>query len=259
MKKVFIAHSSADKEFVDDLADNLRHNGVQVWYDKFNMRIGDSLRDKIGDGIEGSDFMIVVLSPNSINSRWVKDELNAGLAKTFESQSVFVLPLFLSGDNELLPVFLRDKLYADFRKDYHDGFQQLLDSIFEKKQPQIKFISKQSSKMWQEVLISLPEGTKYAFCEFVSNIDERGVAFVEYSCSTSGAYEAELEMYPRVVEYDSLKLYGLVTSTLSMWKLHGRPKVYRLAGELTQLGYLIAKELGYSNIKQVELRLLPER
>jgi hypothetical protein len=40
MSRVFIAHSSLDKDFVDDLADNLRHNRVEVWYDKWEMRVG---------------------------------------------------------------------------------------------------------------------------------------------------------------------------------------------------------------------------
>jgi hypothetical protein len=260
MKKVFISHSSLDKDFIDELADNLRHNGIHVWYSKWNMRVGDSLREKISEGIEGSDFMVVVLSPNSIHSSWVKDELNAGLAKSLESQSVFVLPLFLAGEDNSLPVFLKDKLCADFRKDYNDGFRQLLEVISGQKHPEVKFISKRSSKVWQEVLNDLPARTKYALHSFTSSIeDSAGTAFIEYTLNISGAYEADLEMWPTVDSYDSLKLYGLVTSTVSMWNLHSRPKVYRLAGKLTRLGYLIAKELGYSGIAQVNFQFLPER
>ncbi|PCJ82777.1 MAG: molecular chaperone Tir, partial [Flavobacteriales bacterium] len=106
--KVFIAHSSLDKDFVDELAMNLKRNNIDVWYDKWSMRIGDSLRTKISEGILGSNYLIVVLSPNSASSKWVSEELNAAFAISMESQSVFILPVLLKGKTSILPLFLRD-------------------------------------------------------------------------------------------------------------------------------------------------------
>jgi hypothetical protein len=218
------------------------------------------LRGKISEGIEGSDWMVVVLSPNSLSSPWVRDELNAGLAKSLELKSVFVLPLFLSGEDETLPVFLKDKLYADFRYNYTEGFRRLLASIIGKELHDIKFVSKVGSKGLHEVLNSITSYIKFALSDFVNNIeDEYGTSFISYTCNTTGYYEAEVEMGSMADAYDSLVLYGLVTSAISLWNLERRPKVYRLAGKLTHLGYLVAKELGLTGIKHIKSRYLPER
>ena len=60
---VFISHTSEDKdEVVRPLATALRDAGLKVWYDEFELRIGDSLRRKIDKGLASSRFGVVVLS-----------------------------------------------------------------------------------------------------------------------------------------------------------------------------------------------------
>jgi hypothetical protein len=262
IKKVFIAHSSLDKDFVDELAANLKHNGIQVWYDKWDMKVGDSLREKISEGIENSDFMIVVLSANSIKSPWVKDELNAGLAKALESQSTFILPILLDGDVKSIPLFLRDKLFADFTLSYDRGFSQLVGAILDKSIGEVKFIKSKSSDNWKEVLDELTKdtgwGTRWALSQFVSGINNRyGLGDINWTLHINGFYEAECEMTSTVYDYDSLVLHGLVTSAISVWDLESRPKVYRLMGILTKLGFIIAKELSLNGIDKVNLKYLP--
>ncbi len=54
---VFISHASEDKdEVVRPLATALQRSGLKVWYDEFELRIGDSLRRKIDQGLAGSRF-----------------------------------------------------------------------------------------------------------------------------------------------------------------------------------------------------------
>ena len=63
---VYISHASEDKEdVVTPLADALQEGGLSVWYDDFELGIGDSLRQKIDSGIASSRFAIVVLSKAS--------------------------------------------------------------------------------------------------------------------------------------------------------------------------------------------------
>lgn len=52
--KVFISHASDDKPFVDRLATDLSKRGVLLWYDKFDLRIGDSVPGKINEGLSSS-------------------------------------------------------------------------------------------------------------------------------------------------------------------------------------------------------------
>jgi hypothetical protein len=127
MLKIFISHSSFDKEFAHKLSIDLKKRGIAVWYDSWEMKVGESLTQKIQAGIKESSFLAVILSPNSVNSNWVKVELQVALNKEITEGKVFVLPILYKPCT--IPTFLRDKLYADFHTDYHHGLQQLLFTI----------------------------------------------------------------------------------------------------------------------------------
>jgi hypothetical protein len=125
--RIFLSHTSTDKLFVSRLASDLRVRGIGVWYDDWEMRVGDSLVERIQEGIQESGFLAVVLSPRSVQSGWVRRELNAALAEELQRKGVFVLPILFE-DCEI-PLFLRDKLYADFRYQYSNGFDAILRTV----------------------------------------------------------------------------------------------------------------------------------
>jgi hypothetical protein len=127
--KVFLSHSSADKSFVSRLAIDLRSRRVPVWFDKWELKVGDSLTQKIEEGIDDSGWLVVVLSKNSVSSDWVQKELRAAQARELRDKHVFVLPVLI--DDCKIPLFLLDKLYADFRNSYADGLEQLLRRVID--------------------------------------------------------------------------------------------------------------------------------
>ena len=129
MPSVFMCHSSKDKFFVRELAKKLGDYGVYVWIDEAEINIGDSLIAKIGDALADVDFVGVVLSSNSVKSEWVQRELSAAMVREFEEKKVVVLPLLL--EKVEIPLFLRDKLYADFTtsQNYGETFPKLLRAL----------------------------------------------------------------------------------------------------------------------------------
>ena len=116
MAKIFLSHSSIDKPFARRLGNDLRQFGAKVWIDEAEIRIGDSLIDKISEGLKETEFVIVLLSKVSSNSEWVKKEVNIALNKEIHGKKVTVLPCLIE-DCEI-PLFLIDKKYADFRDEY---------------------------------------------------------------------------------------------------------------------------------------------
>lgn len=128
LKRVFLCHSSIDKPFVDRLALDLERVNVGVWYDKWEIRVGDSLIEKIQQGLVENDYLVIILSPYSVQSDWVKKELNSALMREITEKKIFVLPCLLL-DCEI-PVFLTEKKYADFKTSYEEGFTNLLLAIF---------------------------------------------------------------------------------------------------------------------------------
>lgn len=91
---VFISHASEDKdEVVRPLAHALQGKNLRVWYDEFELKIGDSLRQKIDKGLANSRFGIVVLSKNFIRKGWTNYELDGIITKAVNGQQV-VLPIW---------------------------------------------------------------------------------------------------------------------------------------------------------------------
>jgi hypothetical protein len=96
MAGVFISHSSEDKSFVLRLAADLAIAGVPVWLDSWELGPGDSLMEKIQTGVTISSFVIVVVSPASLKSKWVRQELKAGLLKEAKTKQVWLFQFKLA-------------------------------------------------------------------------------------------------------------------------------------------------------------------
>ena len=93
---VFISHASEDKQdVVTPLAEALRSGGLSVWYDDFELKIGDSLRRNIDRGIASSRFGIVVLSKAFFNKGWPNYELDGLVTKAVSGdQDQVLLPIW---------------------------------------------------------------------------------------------------------------------------------------------------------------------
>jgi len=81
MPSLFLCHASVDKPFVEKLANDLKGAGVNVWFDQWNIRVGESITWKIDEGIRENEYLSIVMSPESVNSEWVKTELGAAWNK----------------------------------------------------------------------------------------------------------------------------------------------------------------------------------
>lgn len=91
---VFISHASEDKdEVVRPLARALKEAGLSVWYDEFELKIGDSLRKKIDKGLANSRFGIVVLSKDFFRKGWTNYELDGIVSKTVSGEQI-ILPIW---------------------------------------------------------------------------------------------------------------------------------------------------------------------
>ena len=92
---VFISHASEDKDFVTPLAHALRDAGLRVWYDEFELGIGDSINEQINVGLSSCLFGIVVLSPSFFRKHWTQHEMSGLMARQ------------MSGDRLIIPIWHR--------------------------------------------------------------------------------------------------------------------------------------------------------
>jgi len=129
MSSIFLSYNKADKRFVQKFADRLTKTGVFVWLDERELNIGDPFIDRISKAIDRADYVGAILSRNSVQSSWVKKELELAMTKEIKGKKVVILPVLIE-DCEILS-YLSDKLYADFRKKhrFEDEFVKLLRTL----------------------------------------------------------------------------------------------------------------------------------
>ena len=127
--RVFLSHNSADKDFVRRLATDLRRCGQNIWLDEWDIRVGDSLIQRISDGVDESAYLVAVISQHSVVAPWVTEELNLAMTDQIGGYGIAVLPVRL--DDSKMPHFLRSRLYADFRDPmaYQQGLNSLLRAM----------------------------------------------------------------------------------------------------------------------------------
>jgi len=124
--KVFLSHASEDKErFVLGFATKLRDSGVDVWLDKWEMLPGDSLVEKIfEEGLKKAQAVIIILSLNSVNKPWVKEELNISVVNKI-SKGTKIIPVVI--DHCEVPESLKSTIWE--RIPDISNYQESLDRV----------------------------------------------------------------------------------------------------------------------------------
>jgi NADPH-dependent 7-cyano-7-deazaguanine reductase QueF-like protein len=91
---VFICHASEDKDYVNLLAERLKQEGLEVWYDAFEISWGDDLRPAIDNGLKNSKLGIVILSKIFLGKKkWTEYELNGLFAREKDGKKV-IFPIW---------------------------------------------------------------------------------------------------------------------------------------------------------------------
>jgi hypothetical protein len=102
---IFICHDSRDKDLAEKLYFDLSSRRLKVWLDKFEMKVGDSLTQKIQEGISKATYGIVILSKHFLsNKTWVEFELKSILTKEIVGSKKVILPIW----HDILVADLKD-------------------------------------------------------------------------------------------------------------------------------------------------------
>ena len=92
-RDLFISHASEDKDFVGPLTVALSSRGLEIWYDEYELQIGDRVRDKIDEGLVRSRYGLVVFSPTFFEKHWPQYELDGLIARQMAGEPV-ILPIW---------------------------------------------------------------------------------------------------------------------------------------------------------------------
>lgn len=123
--EVFLSHSDRDRPFVTVLADMMRRHGIPVWYSRTNILGAQQWHDEIGAALRRCDWFVLVLSPNAVESIWVKRELLFSLQQNrFEDKIIPLLyqPCAYERPSWTLSLFQM----VDFTQTFEQGCRDLL-------------------------------------------------------------------------------------------------------------------------------------
>lgn len=125
--RVFLSYATDDSVLAEQIATSLNSSGIDTWWDKWCIGPGDSLRQKIDEGLLGCTHFLVLLTPRSIIKPWVNQEIDAGLVRKLNNQCHFLpiryelpasqLPPLLSGMNA--PEIKADRDVSQLINDIH--------------------------------------------------------------------------------------------------------------------------------------------
>jgi hypothetical protein len=140
MWDLFICHTSEDKDsFVRPLADSLKAKGLKVWYDEFELRLGDNLRRSIERGLSNSRFGAVVLSPNFFAKEWPQQELDGLFTREINSGKI-ILPIWHNvarSDVERYSPILANRIGATTKNGIEPVINEILRAIYPETQIQL--------------------------------------------------------------------------------------------------------------------------
>ena len=124
MGTAFVSHSSQDKHFVDLLTRLLEYHHIEIWNDSYDIKTGTKFSNEIEDGLHKADCFIVVVSQNSLNSKWIEREISSYLTLNPQAK---ILPVVIE-EVDMAEIFkgLEDYQAILFYKNMIDGFEQLL-------------------------------------------------------------------------------------------------------------------------------------
>jgi hypothetical protein len=122
IRDIFFCHASEDKDdVVRPLAEAFTEAGVSCWYDEAEIRWGDSITQKVNEGLGSSKFVVVVFSPAFVQKNWPQRELNSVLNQEASSGEVKVLPLLVGTEEEKKEILAKYPLLNDKRYLPWDG------------------------------------------------------------------------------------------------------------------------------------------
>jgi CheY-like chemotaxis protein len=130
---VFLCHNSEDKSVVKDIGNELKRRGLSPWLDEWELRPGLSWQELVEEQIEDIKSAAVFVGQSGLGP-WQEMEVR-GLLSEFVKRKCPVIPVILSDapKKPILPLFLREMTWVDFRKEEPDPIQQLIWGITGKK------------------------------------------------------------------------------------------------------------------------------
>lgn len=121
--KVFISYATKDIKIVRKIVYKLLEENIDIWFDENEIKPGDSIVNKINNGLFVTNVVLIVLTKNALESNWVNIEINSAFSSLMSNDNVKIIPLILEKLN--IPPLLNSFLHIDLSKNFDLNLKKL--------------------------------------------------------------------------------------------------------------------------------------
>ena len=125
--KIFISYAHLDRSRVKPIVARLEQAGHEIWIDSIKLKLGDNIAERINDGISAAEAVLVIVSKNSMSSKWVQHEFSSIALSEISKRQPKVVPVLL--DAGPVPSYLANYYFVDLARDFDGGLNQLVASL----------------------------------------------------------------------------------------------------------------------------------
>lgn len=125
--KIFVSYSHPDRPRVNIIVDRLQRAGHEVWIDSIKIKLGDNIAERINEGIATAEVVVVVVSKNSMSSKWVQQEFSSIALSEISKRRPKVIPVLI--DAGPVPSYLANYYFVDLTRDFEGGLDLLVNSL----------------------------------------------------------------------------------------------------------------------------------
>lgn len=123
--QIFISYAVQDKSIARTIANELEKKQISVWLDENEINFGNSITEKIETAISTSDYILVILSANSVNSLYMKHEFDK--IQKLAKRDITILPILVADCNISYP--FNSYQYFDLRDNFASNISQLIEQL----------------------------------------------------------------------------------------------------------------------------------
>ncbi len=123
---MFISHSSKDKKEIEEVLPYINAINLPVWFDKYNIDVGESIVEKVEEGLQNSKAVIFWITKNFINSKWCKKEMQVFIRRMIEENILIISILDKGIEIKDLPIFLQDIKFIRNSGDFSTLINEIL-------------------------------------------------------------------------------------------------------------------------------------
>lgn len=131
----FISYSAQDRVFAERIYSDLQEVGIRCWLDSKDLKIGDHIEVQINRAIQFTDKVLLILSEASVNSAWVKSEIDGALRKESQGKKTILFPIriddaVMKAPDSVSAALVKMKHIGDFTQwTDHDSYKRAFSRL----------------------------------------------------------------------------------------------------------------------------------